>query len=250
MLHIKQLVFADGLTLAGVRRRIDEEAPPVLEEAEAAPIKELLGRNAKERLAEVKRGLMSILEMLNARPGDARAYAPRHSSAAAPRGPRPRSRAAQPARPQKKARTPYKPSPGLEQRRNADNSRGIQTIDQWQTGSSYGGHPRRPGLRVGGLLAELSLIAHYEDVAQWIPLALLAAGLVALAVDLGLARGWTQFLVQITMVLIVAAGAWEYTFIFTAVGNFSSRWTLRCAAPRWCGTCCGRSRRRRWRPDR
>ena len=71
VLRIKQLVFADGLTLAGVRRRIDEEAPPVLEEAEAAPIKALLGRNAKERLAEVKRGLMGILEMLNARPGDA-----------------------------------------------------------------------------------------------------------------------------------------------------------------------------------
>ena len=76
VLHIKRLVFADGLTLAGVRRRIEEHAPPVLEEAEAAPIRELLGRNAKERLAEVKRGLMGILEMLSARPGDARAFAP------------------------------------------------------------------------------------------------------------------------------------------------------------------------------
>lgn len=76
VLRIKQLVFADGLTLAGVRRRIDEEAPPVLEAAEAAPIKELLGRNAKERLSEVKRGLIGILEMLNARPGEARIYAP------------------------------------------------------------------------------------------------------------------------------------------------------------------------------
>ena len=76
VLRIKQLVFADGLTLAGVRRRIEDEAPPVLEEADAAPIKELLGRNAKERLAEVKRGLMGILDMLNARPGDARVYAP------------------------------------------------------------------------------------------------------------------------------------------------------------------------------
>jgi len=69
VLRIKQLVFNDGLTLAGVRRRIEEEASPVLEEADAAPIKELLGRNAKERLAEVKRGLIGILEMLNARPG-------------------------------------------------------------------------------------------------------------------------------------------------------------------------------------
>jgi DNA-binding transcriptional MerR regulator len=68
VLHIKQLVVGDGLTLAGVRRRFDEQAPPVLEEAEAAPIKELLGRNAKERLVSIKRGLMNILEMLNAHP--------------------------------------------------------------------------------------------------------------------------------------------------------------------------------------
>jgi DNA-binding transcriptional MerR regulator len=84
VLHIKQLVFADGLTLAGVRRRIEEAAPPALGEAEAAPIRELLGRNAKERLAEVKRGLVSILEMLNGRPGDHRAYAPAPAAASSP----------------------------------------------------------------------------------------------------------------------------------------------------------------------
>ncbi len=76
VLHIKQLVFADGLTLAGVRRRMDDQAPPVFEEADAIPIRELLGRNAQERLAAVKRGLMGILDMLNGRPGDARAFAP------------------------------------------------------------------------------------------------------------------------------------------------------------------------------
>jgi DNA-binding transcriptional MerR regulator len=65
VLRIRRLVFNDGLTLAGVRRRIEDEAPPVLEEAVAAPMRELLGRNAKERLAEVKRGLLGILEMLN-----------------------------------------------------------------------------------------------------------------------------------------------------------------------------------------
>ncbi len=81
VLRIKQLVFNDGLTLAGVRRRIDEEAPPEFEEADAAPIKELLGRNAKERLAELKRGLIGILEILNARPGDERV----HARLAAPR---------------------------------------------------------------------------------------------------------------------------------------------------------------------
>ena len=70
VLRIKQLVFTDGLTLAGVRRRIEEEAPPSIGEATAVPIKELLGRNAKERLADVKRGLISILDMLNARPSN------------------------------------------------------------------------------------------------------------------------------------------------------------------------------------
>ena len=105
VLRIKQLVFSDGLTLAGVRRRIDEEAPPVLE-ADSAPIKELLGRNAQERLAEVKRGLMSILEMLNARPGDARVYAPAAATRVVLPGKRRNgSRPSRPARPSAKKRT-------------------------------------------------------------------------------------------------------------------------------------------------
>lgn len=107
VLRIKQLVFSDGLTLAGVRRRIDEEAPPALEEAEAAPIRELLGRNAKERLAEVKRGLIGILDMLNARPGDARAYAP-----SAP------TRIAAPSKRKNGAR-PVKPSPKPAKKRSS-----------------------------------------------------------------------------------------------------------------------------------
>lgn len=68
VLRIKHLVFADGLTLAGVRRRIEEEAPPVLEAADAEPLKALLGRNARERLTEVKRGLHAIMEMLSVGP--------------------------------------------------------------------------------------------------------------------------------------------------------------------------------------
>lgn len=70
VLRIKHLVFADGLTLAGVRRRIEEEAPPILEAADAEPLKALIGRNAKERLTEVKRGLQAIMEMLSAGPGE------------------------------------------------------------------------------------------------------------------------------------------------------------------------------------
>jgi DNA-binding transcriptional MerR regulator len=67
VLRIKQLVFADGLTLAGVRRRIEEEKPGVFQEADDAPIQELLGRNARERLAEVKKGLLAILDLLSER---------------------------------------------------------------------------------------------------------------------------------------------------------------------------------------
>jgi DNA-binding transcriptional MerR regulator len=105
VLRIKQLVFTDGLTLAGVRRRIEEAAAPVLEEAEAAPFKELLGRNAKERLAEVKRGLLGLLEMLNGRPGEARVYAPPAASrAAAPPKRKNGSRPTKPSRPSVKKR--------------------------------------------------------------------------------------------------------------------------------------------------
>lgn len=71
-----------------------------------------------------------------------------------------------------------------------------------------------------GLLAELLLIAHYEDATQWIPLVLLAAGLVALAIDRVFARGWTQLLVQLTMVLVVAAGALGIYFHFHGSREF------------------------------
>jgi hypothetical protein len=75
-------------------------------------------------------------------------------------------------------------------------------------------------LGMGGLLAELTLIAHYEDFAQWIPIALLAAGLVTVTIDLGLARAWSQLLVQLTMVLLVAAGALGIYFHFHGSREF------------------------------
>ena len=87
VLFIKHLVFADGLTLAGVRRRIEEEAPPVLDDADAAPIQELLGRDARERLAEVRKGLRGILDLLSAWPSQAQERrAPRPSPRPATRG--------------------------------------------------------------------------------------------------------------------------------------------------------------------
>jgi DNA-binding transcriptional MerR regulator len=64
---IKHLLLVEGLTLAGARRKLEEDAPPG--GADPAAIDELIGRNARERLTEVKRGLRSILELLNGRAG-------------------------------------------------------------------------------------------------------------------------------------------------------------------------------------
>ena len=86
VLRIKQLVFVDGLTLAGVRRRIEGEAPPAAEAEE--PIEELLGRNARERLATVKQGLRDILDMLSRNAGNGgrpSIQAPRLSVASKPK---------------------------------------------------------------------------------------------------------------------------------------------------------------------
>jgi len=63
VLRIKHLLLVEGLTLAGARRRLEEESAPVA--ADEPAIDELLGRNARERLTEVKRGLRSILDLLS-----------------------------------------------------------------------------------------------------------------------------------------------------------------------------------------
>jgi len=60
--RIKHLLLVEGLTLAGARRRLEEEGTPV---ASGAPLDELIGQNARERLTAVKRGLVSILDLLS-----------------------------------------------------------------------------------------------------------------------------------------------------------------------------------------
>jgi DNA-binding transcriptional MerR regulator len=65
VLRIKHLLLIEGLTLAGARRRLEEETGPVA--ANAPVIDELIGRNARERLTDVKRGLRSILDLLAGR---------------------------------------------------------------------------------------------------------------------------------------------------------------------------------------
>jgi DNA-binding transcriptional MerR regulator len=69
VLRIKHLLLVEGLTLAGARRRLDDEGTPVA--ADAPAIDELIGQNARERLTDVKRGLRSILDLLAGRTASA-----------------------------------------------------------------------------------------------------------------------------------------------------------------------------------
>src|SRR4026209_1972633 len=75
VLRIKQLVFGEGLTLSGARRRIEESSPPTPSEArearnaEIAEVLDTLGADARKRIALVRGGLKSILDVLSTKPG-------------------------------------------------------------------------------------------------------------------------------------------------------------------------------------
>jgi len=103
--RIKHLLLVEGLTLAGARRKLEEEAMLAL--PDEAAIDELLGRNARERLTAIKQGLRSILDLLGSNSGG------REFKLSAP--PPPRNRAATAAR-GKAARR--KPAPARGRRRN------------------------------------------------------------------------------------------------------------------------------------
>jgi len=89
--RIKHLLLVEGLTLAGARRKLEEEQTTVL--TDLPQIDEMLGKNARERLATVKQGLQSILAMLgtDARPQRKQA-APAARGKAARRKPAPTRR--------------------------------------------------------------------------------------------------------------------------------------------------------------
>ena len=64
VLRIKQLVFEEGLTLSGARRRLEEDG--VQPNADSGALMEdVFGDRVRERLQHVKAGLQSILEMLS-----------------------------------------------------------------------------------------------------------------------------------------------------------------------------------------
>jgi DNA-binding transcriptional MerR regulator len=60
VLRIKHLLFVEGLTLAGARRRLEEEGPAI----HGPAIEELLAADARERIGEVRQGLRWILDLL------------------------------------------------------------------------------------------------------------------------------------------------------------------------------------------
>ena len=63
VLRIKQLVFEEGLTLSGARRRLMEDGGAV--DGPTVMVEEVLGDRVRDRLRHVKTGLQSILQMLS-----------------------------------------------------------------------------------------------------------------------------------------------------------------------------------------
>ena len=70
VLLIKRLVFSEGLTLAGARRKLEDAAPrPVDADQDVAEVLDALASDARTRIAYVRDGLRSILQLLSSAPG-------------------------------------------------------------------------------------------------------------------------------------------------------------------------------------
>jgi DNA-binding transcriptional MerR regulator len=69
VLRLKHLLYVEGLTLAGARRRLNEERPEAADGGALAEVAELLGADARERILQVKRGLREISLLLARTPG-------------------------------------------------------------------------------------------------------------------------------------------------------------------------------------
>ena len=69
--RIKHLVFGEGLTLAGARRRMEENGDHHVGAADkdVEEVLEALASDAKTRIANVRDGLRSILKLLSSAPG-------------------------------------------------------------------------------------------------------------------------------------------------------------------------------------
>jgi DNA-binding transcriptional MerR regulator len=74
--RIKQLVFDEGLTVGGARRRLEEASPVPVSEAEAAEVLSTLGSKARSKIDRVRETLRSLQSMLAEKPGEFRLQAP------------------------------------------------------------------------------------------------------------------------------------------------------------------------------
>ena len=86
--RIKQLVFGEGLTVAGARRKLESEAPlaSVVSRAEAAEVLDALGADVKKRIAVVRDGLRELQSMLDEAPSSSNGHArPQPARRAAPK---------------------------------------------------------------------------------------------------------------------------------------------------------------------
>jgi DNA-binding transcriptional MerR regulator len=63
VLRIKQLVFEEGLTLSGARRRLEEDGGQ--NNGASVLVEEVVDARVREQLRNLKSGLKSILEMLS-----------------------------------------------------------------------------------------------------------------------------------------------------------------------------------------
>ena len=72
VLRIKQLVFGEGLTVSGARRRIEESAPPSpsVARAEVEEAFDTLGAHARTKIASVRDGLRALHAMLSSGVGE------------------------------------------------------------------------------------------------------------------------------------------------------------------------------------
>jgi DNA-binding transcriptional MerR regulator len=65
VLRLKHLLYVEGLTLAGARRKLSEEHPDATADSSALnEVAELLGADARDRILHVKRGLRELSVML------------------------------------------------------------------------------------------------------------------------------------------------------------------------------------------
>jgi DNA-binding transcriptional MerR regulator len=77
--RIKQLVFGEGLTVSGARRRLEASAPAIsaVSKSEAAEVLDALGADVRSRIAVVRDGLRELQSLLSGTPGSSNGHTAR-----------------------------------------------------------------------------------------------------------------------------------------------------------------------------